>query len=201
MWKPWRMWSVSDPSHKFLFYGSSVPTSSTLTSCRPSSPRRGNGLKSFQLWSWSIAAFSTIYRNSSPGLSVAILSYRQSTEILNTGPSSPAGLICWGDHLNPTISGIDSNPCAIFDLQVLPNSDAAKGDTDTVTESEFLESLETALHQHANQYKVWNLLFGTDVVCSLSEFSPLAAALDDLQEQYQVSFVISAGKLQLDSLA
>ena len=104
-----------------------------------------------------------------------------------------AGLICWGDHLNPTISGIDSNPCAIFDLQVLPNSDAAKGDTDTVTESEFLESLETALHQHANQYKVWNFSFGTDVVCSLSEFSPLAAALDDLQEQYQVSFVISAG--------
>ena len=104
-----------------------------------------------------------------------------------------AGLICWGDHLNPAISGIDSSPCAIFDLQVLPNSDAAKGDTGTVTESEFLESLETALHQHANQYKVWNLSLGTDVVCSLSEFSPLAAALDDLQENYQVSFVISTG--------
>ena len=104
-----------------------------------------------------------------------------------------AGLICWGDRLNPTISGIDSSPCAIFDLQVLPNADPAKGDTDTVTESEFLQSLETALQEHANEYRVWNLSLGTNTVCSLNEFSPLAAELDDLQEQYQVSFVISAG--------
>ncbi len=104
-----------------------------------------------------------------------------------------AGLICWGDHLNPTISGIESSPCAIFDLQVLPNADPAKGSTDTVTESELLQSLETALTRYANDYKVWNLSLGTDAVCSLSEFSPLAVALDELQERYEVSFVISAG--------
>ena len=33
-----------------------------------------------------------------------------------------AGLICWGDRLNPTISGIDSSPCAIFDLQPGPTT-------------------------------------------------------------------------------
>ena len=104
-----------------------------------------------------------------------------------------AGLVCWGDQLNPTIGGIDSSPCAIFDLQVLPNADPAKGDPDTVTESEFLQSLETVLQKHANEYKVWNLSLGTAAVCSLNEFSPLAAELDELQEQYQVSFVISAG--------
>ena len=34
---------------------------------------------------------------------------------------------------------------------------------------------------------------GTDTLCSLDEFSPLAEELDNLQEKYQVSFVISAG--------
>ena len=104
-----------------------------------------------------------------------------------------AGLICWGDHLNPMIGGIESNPCAIFDLQVLPNTDPAKGNVDTLGESEFLQSLETALQKHANEYKVWNISLNTNAVCSLNGFSSLAVALDDLQDQYQVSFVISAG--------
>jgi serine protease AprX len=104
-----------------------------------------------------------------------------------------AGLICWASQLNPTIAGLDANPCAVFDLQVIPNDDPAKGDTDALREQEFLISLETALQQHANEYKVWNLSLGTDTVCSLDEFSEFAEELDNLQEQYQVSFVISAG--------
>jgi len=104
-----------------------------------------------------------------------------------------AGLICWGSDLNPTMAGMNSDPCGVFDLQVLPNTDPAKGDTEAITESEFLVSLETALKQRANKYKVWNLSLGTNVVCSLDEFSPLAEELDNLQERYQVSFVISAG--------
>jgi hypothetical protein len=104
-----------------------------------------------------------------------------------------AGLICWGATLNPNLAGIDDSPCAVFDLQVLPNTDPAKGDTDGLTEQEFLQALRTALQQHANKYKVWNLSLGTDTVCSLDEFSQLAVELDNLQEHYQVSFVISAG--------
>lgn len=104
-----------------------------------------------------------------------------------------AGLICWGGHLNPTIAGLDHSPCGVFDLQVIPNDDPAKGDTLALLESEFLQSLEAALKQHANTYKVWNLSLGTDTVCSLDEFSPLAEELDNLQERYKVSFVISAG--------
>ena len=104
-----------------------------------------------------------------------------------------AGLICWGKQLNPTIIGIDDSPCAVFDLQVIPNDDPARGDTLALLESEFLVSLETALQDHANQYKVWNLSLGTDATCSLDEFSALAEELDNLQEKYQVSFVISAG--------
>ncbi len=104
-----------------------------------------------------------------------------------------AGLICWGSQLNPSIAGLDNNPCGVFDLQVIPNDDPAKGDTQPLLESEFLVSLEAALQQHANSYKVWNLSLGTDNVCSMDEFSILAEELDNLQEKYNVSFVISAG--------
>lgn len=111
-----------------------------------------------------------------------------------------AGLICWGGELNPTIAGMDNNPCGVFDLQVLPNTNPEKGDVLELLESEFLVSLDEALREHANQYKVWNLSLGTDTICSLDEFSQLAVELDNLQEQYQVSFVISAGNYETPPL-
>ncbi len=104
-----------------------------------------------------------------------------------------AGLLCWGKELNPTLRGVDSSPCAIFDLQVIPNDDPALGDTDVLLESELLQDLETALRAHANEIKVWNLSLSTDEVCSLDGFSSVAVDLDRLQEKYNVSFVISAG--------
>jgi serine protease AprX len=107
-----------------------------------------------------------------------------------------AGLICWGAQLNPSLKSLDSNPCGVFDLQVIPNDDPAHGDTLGLLETELLVSLESALKKYANKYKVWNLSLSSDRVCSLDEFSPLAEELDNLQEKYQVSFVISAGNYQ-----
>jgi hypothetical protein len=104
-----------------------------------------------------------------------------------------AGLICWGGQLNPAINGIDTNPCAIFDLQVLPNDNPRKGQVDSLQEQEFLANLNTALAQYSNDFKVWNLSLSTNQICSLDEFSEFAEVLDDLQEKYEVSFVISAG--------
>ena len=104
-----------------------------------------------------------------------------------------AGLVCWGRQLNPSIAGLDDSPCGVFDLQVIPNDDPRKGDTLPLLESELLVSLDESLRQHANKFKVWNLSLGTDTVCGLDGFSELAAELDNLQERYQVSFVISAG--------
>lgn len=111
-----------------------------------------------------------------------------------------AGLICWGSALNPTISSIDNSPCDIFDLQVIPNNDPKSGATDFLREQEFLISLDSALQKHANKYKVWNLSLGTDKVCSLDEFSEFAEELDNLQEKYDVSFVISAGNYNIPPL-
>lgn len=107
-----------------------------------------------------------------------------------------AGLICWGGQLNPTLAGLDTNPCAVYDLQVIPNDDPASGATEELKENEFLAALEKALLDHAHEYKVWNLSLGTDEVCSLDEFSKLAEELDNLQERYGVSFVISAGNYE-----
>jgi serine protease AprX len=106
------------------------------------------------------------------------------------------GLICFGGTLNPTVKGIDTNPCGVFDLQVIPNDDPQRGDISSLLESELLISLENALNQYADKYKVWNLSLGSDTICSLDEFSPLAEELDNLQEKYHVSFVISAGNYQ-----
>ncbi len=107
-----------------------------------------------------------------------------------------AGLICWPAQLNPTLAGIDNSPCGVFDLQVMPNLDPAKGDTESITEQQFLITLKTALDQYANRYRVWNLSIGTNEVCSLDEFSSFGGQLDDLQERYKVSFVVSAGNYE-----
>lgn len=104
-----------------------------------------------------------------------------------------AGLVCWGGELNPQLRGLDSSPCAVFDLQVIPNGDPSKGDVDYLTEPELLEALEKALKAHADEYKVWNLSLGSNALCSLDDFSTCAEELDNLQEKYQVTFVISAG--------
>lgn len=104
-----------------------------------------------------------------------------------------AGLICFGKDLNPTLPELDNYNCRIFDLQVLPNTDPKKGLIDSLLESEFLLTLENALIRHANEYKVWNLSLSTNAICSIEEFSAFAEELDNLQEKYEVSFVISAG--------
>lgn len=107
-----------------------------------------------------------------------------------------AGLIVWGGDLNPHLPGINNDPVGVFDLQVMPNRDPAHGAVDKMTEVDLLEALDGALKQHAHRYKVWNLSLNAKTPCSLSEFSPLAVSLDNLQEKYLVSLVISAGNYE-----
>ena len=110
-----------------------------------------------------------------------------------------AGLICWGTQLNQDLADtIDPNPCGVFDLHVIPNTDPGhcEGQIDFLTEEELLQSLSAALAEHASHVKVWNLSLGSDEVCSLDTFSPLAEELDKLQERFQVTFVISAGNYE-----
>ena len=107
-----------------------------------------------------------------------------------------AGLVAFPRPLNPSLTGIDPTPCAIFDVQVCPNTDPGAGDVDTLTESELLQDLEAVLRKHSNEIKVWNLSLGTNEVCSLDTFSSFAVELDRLQETYGVSIVVSAGNYE-----
>jgi hypothetical protein len=68
-----------------------------------------------------------------------------------------------GNQLNRTIAALDAGPCIVYDLQVIPNDDPAKGSTLPMFESELLQTLDEALKQHANKYKVWNLSLGSGV--------------------------------------
>ena len=104
-----------------------------------------------------------------------------------------AGLICYPAFLNPNLEGMNSDPCGIFDLQVVPNDDPAKGNADPMDEREFLVFLENSLERWADRCKVWNVSLNTDEICSPDEFSELARQLDRLQHEYRVSFVVSAG--------
>lgn len=136
------------------------------------------------LQSWVVGRESSVappYRNSDHGTFVA-------------------GLIVWGSQLNPIIRGIEDSPCGVFDLQVLPNRDPARGEIESLREQEFLVVLEDAVRRYSEGFKVWNLSLGTNTVCSLDEFSTLAEELDNLQERFGVTFVISAGNYTVPPL-
>lgn len=104
-----------------------------------------------------------------------------------------SGLIVWGHELNTGLDEVDPTPCRILDIHVLPNVDPLHGSVGVITETEFLRDLEQCLELHANNVKVWNLSLGSDEICRLDKFSDFAIQLDNLQEQYNVTFVIAAG--------
>jgi serine protease AprX len=107
-----------------------------------------------------------------------------------------AGLIVWGDELNSSLPEIGAHPCRVLDVHVLPNSDPSSGNVGVITEIELLNDLEGCLKRYANEVKVWNLSLGSDEVCQLDKFSDFAMQLDNLQEQYGVTFVVAAGNYQ-----
>jgi serine protease AprX len=107
-----------------------------------------------------------------------------------------AGLLVWGHLLNGNTPEVGEHPCRILDIQVLPNYDPTHGAVGTVTEAELLQDLEQALIRHSNEVKVWNLSLGSDEICRLDRFSDFAIQLDNLQEQFGVTFVIAAGNYE-----
>lgn len=114
------------------------------------------------------------------------------TEINTYHGTFVSGIIVWGHHFND-LPEIGNTPCRILDIHILPNDDPTMGNVGVVTEPELLQSLEQCLQKHANRVKVWNLSLGTDQLCRLDQFSDFAIQLDDLQDIFNVSFVIAAG--------
>lgn len=63
---------------------------------------------------------------------------------------------------------------------------------DSLREDELLAILEIELEKHP-EIKIWNLSLGTDVICDDYSFSDFGMALDELQDRFNVIFVIAAG--------
>lgn len=83
-------------------------------------------------------------------------------------------------------------PVKIVDVAAIPH--------DVITEGQLLSVLEEVLPKHP-EVRVWNLSLGAQhPPCSDGAFSDLGAALDELQDKYDVTFVIAAGNYQTPPL-
>jgi len=95
-----------------------------------------------------------------------------------------AGLAVHAGRLNqyPRFPDVSSR---ILDVQAIPASGC-------MTEDDLVTILEDVLPRYPG-VKVWNLSLTRDDPCEDQSFSDLAVALDRLQDQYDVTFVIAAG--------
>jgi serine protease AprX len=98
-----------------------------------------------------------------------------------------AALINYGHILNPTLKNVVDSGVQILDVVLLPDGKYHK-----IREYEFLPLLENALIAHSKEYKVWNLSLNSHRKC-IGIISEFTAAIDVLQDKYQVIFVVSAG--------
>jgi len=75
-----------------------------------------------------------------------------------------------------------------------PNDDPAKGSTLPLFESEFLQTLDEALKQHAKQIQSLEIFrLGTSAVCSLDKFSELPKNSTTFRKNIKSPSFISAG--------
>ena len=93
-----------------------------------------------------------------------------------------AGLAIYGRHLND--DRFPYCPVKLIDVMAVPKDGR-------IPEYELLSILEEVLPKHP-EVKFWNLSLNIDSINN-DTFSPFAIALDDLQDKYKVTFVISAG--------
>ncbi|MDR1405094.1 MAG: S8 family peptidase [Candidatus Methanoplasma sp.] len=101
-----------------------------------------------------------------------------------------AGMLEYGANLN-NLTGNGQN-FKILDVIALPNGDPTKGNTDELSEDLLVEILHDVVGEYHDIVKVWNLSLGTDRVC-VDIVSDLAVALDEIQDQFGVNFIVCAG--------
>jgi hypothetical protein len=101
-----------------------------------------------------------------------------------------AGIIEYGAILN---EGKKPQPhYRLLDIVALPNCDAEKGATDSLSEDRLVNILYEVIGKYHNEVKVWNISLSTDMVCE-DTMSDLAIALDELQDLYKVDILVPAG--------
>lgn len=97
------------------------------------------------------------------------------------------GIIAYGDKLHKK-EIVGTSGIKIYDAVVIPDTDK-----ETLSEDEFIENIREAVIANPD-IKVWNLSIGYDSLEVLdSEFSHLAIAIDDIQQQTGVIFCKAGG--------
>lgn len=109
----------------------------------------------------------------------------------NNHGSFVAGLIANGRILNHGDDRFPSAQAKIVDVVAMPK------DGTPVHEDDLLATIKRAVAKFP-ECKVWNLSISkVSATCTDDSFSDLAIALDDLQEQHDITFVVCAGNYSL----
>lgn len=95
-----------------------------------------------------------------------------------------AGLVVHARHLNHSDDRFPSCAAKFVDVVALSKTGTS--------EDKLLTTLEDVIPKYP-EVKVWNLSLGTRQSVNNKSFSDLAAALDRLQREYEITFVIAAG--------
>jgi serine protease AprX len=102
-----------------------------------------------------------------------------------------SGIIAYNDRLNFQENIYDG--VKIIDVTAIPNMNPKYGPTGTLDEEELVEILKEVVPKYSGKVKVWNLSLNSENICRDQGFSDLAIALDEIQDENDVIFVISAG--------
>ena len=125
-----------------------------------------------------------------PWVSRRLHDYVADSETCYKHASMVGALLVHGERLNHSRGNFPAGSCKIVDVCAIPARDLGR-----TTEDEVLEVLEDAIRKNPD-VKVWNLSFSLEnELCDSHCFSTFGAALDCLQAQYQVIFVVPTGNL------
>ncbi|PFE33925.1 hypothetical protein CN270_11430 [Priestia megaterium] len=106
------------------------------------------------------------------------------------------GIIAYGDRLTNQQSNYDG--VKIIDITAIPNNNPQYGQVGRLTEDELVEILQEIVPKYSGKVKVWNLSLGLSKICDDQAFSDLAISLDEIQDENDVTFVISTGNYEED---
>jgi serine protease AprX len=106
----------------------------------------------------------------------------------NSHGSFVAGLIVHAHRINHTDNRFPLCSARLVDVVALGK--------DGTTEDKLISTLEQALEKYPH-VKTWNLSLGTDRCVTDRAFSDLGVALDRLQDEYDVTFIIAAGNYRI----
>jgi len=95
------------------------------------------------------------------------------------------GLLIHSRRLNGNDPRFPNTSAKIIDIVAMPGNGE-------LAEDELLKRLRHALEKFPD-VRVWNLSLASSTICTTSSFSDLAIALDNLQDEFGVTFILAAG--------